>query len=37
MTFTGWTTIVVFAVVLTALAYPLGNYMARVYGDLRRT
>jgi K+-transporting ATPase ATPase A chain len=35
MTFTGWTTIVVFAVVLTALAYPLGNYMARVYGGQR--
>jgi potassium-transporting ATPase potassium-binding subunit len=35
MTFTGWTTIVVFAVVLTALAYPLGNYMARVYSGQR--
>jgi potassium-transporting ATPase potassium-binding subunit len=35
MTFTGWTTIVVFAVVLSALAYPLGNYMARVYTGQR--
>jgi K+-transporting ATPase ATPase A chain len=31
MTFAGWLTIVLFAVVLTALAYPLGQYMARVY------
>ena len=31
MTFAGWATIVIFAVVLTALAYPLGRYMARVY------
>jgi potassium-transporting ATPase potassium-binding subunit len=35
MTFTGWTTIVLFAVILTALAYPLGNYMARVYSGQR--
>jgi K+-transporting ATPase ATPase A chain len=35
MTFTGWTTIVVFAVILTALAYPLGSYMARVYSGQR--
>ncbi|HEV2982012.1 MAG TPA: potassium-transporting ATPase subunit KdpA [Solirubrobacteraceae bacterium] len=35
MTFTGWTTIVVFAVILTVLAYPLGNYMARVYTGQR--
>ena len=31
MTFTGWLTIVLFAVILTALALPLGRYMARVY------
>jgi potassium-transporting ATPase potassium-binding subunit len=31
MTFTGWLTIVLFAVVLTALAMPLGRYMAAVY------
>ncbi len=31
MTFTGWLTIVLFAVILTALALPLGGYMARVY------
>jgi K+-transporting ATPase ATPase A chain len=35
VTFTGWTTIVVFAVILTVLAYPLGNYMARVYTGQR--
>src|ERR1017187_8033072 len=34
MTFTGWLTIVLFAVLLTAFAFPLGSYMARVYtGD----
>jgi K+-transporting ATPase ATPase A chain len=34
VTVAGWGTIVIFAVVLTALAYPLGRYMARVYsGD----
>ncbi len=31
MTFLGWLTIVLFAVVLTALAMPLGRYMAAVY------
>ena len=31
MTFTGWLTIVLFAVILTALALPLGSYMAKVY------
>ncbi len=31
MSFTGWLTIVGFAVILTALAMPLGGYMARVY------
>jgi K+-transporting ATPase ATPase A chain len=31
MTFTGWLTIVLFAVVLTALAMPLGGYLAKVY------
>ena len=31
MTFDGWLTIVLFAVILTALALPLGRYMAKVY------
>src|ERR1700719_4434321 len=31
MTFLGWFTIVLFVVVLTAVALPLGTYMARVY------
>ncbi len=31
MTFAGWFTIVAFVVVLSALAFPLGTYMARVY------
>jgi K+-transporting ATPase ATPase A chain len=31
MTFAGWLTIVLFAVILTAFAFPLGSYMARVY------
>ena len=35
MTFTGWLTIVLFAVILTALALPLGSYMARVYTGQR--
>jgi K+-transporting ATPase ATPase A chain len=35
MTFAGWLTIVLFAGVLTALAYPLGRYMARVYSGER--
>ena len=35
MTFFGWFTIVAFAVILTALAFPLGQYMARVYTGQR--
>ncbi|HSZ69733.1 MAG TPA: potassium-transporting ATPase subunit KdpA [Solirubrobacteraceae bacterium] len=35
MTFTGWLTIVMFAVILTALAFPLGGYMAKVYTGQR--
>jgi K+-transporting ATPase ATPase A chain len=31
VTVAGWLTIVLFALVLTALAFPLGSYMARVY------
>lgn len=31
MSVTGWLTIVLFAAILTALALPLGRYMARVY------
>ncbi len=31
MTVAGWLTIVLFAVILTVLAFPLGSYMARVY------
>jgi K+-transporting ATPase ATPase A chain len=31
MTFTGWLTIVLFCVILTALAIPLGSYLAAVY------
>ncbi|HTW41149.1 MAG TPA: potassium-transporting ATPase subunit KdpA [Solirubrobacteraceae bacterium] len=31
MTFDGWLTIVLFAVILTVLAFPLGSYMAKVY------
>jgi K+-transporting ATPase ATPase A chain len=31
VTFAGWATIVLFAVILTVLAFPLGTYMARVY------
>ncbi len=31
MTFAGWLTIILFAVLLTALAFPLGSYMAKVY------
>jgi potassium-transporting ATPase potassium-binding subunit len=31
VTFTGWLTIGLFAVILTALALPLGGYMAKVY------
>ena len=35
MTFLGWLTIVLFAVILTALAMPLGSYMASVYSGER--
>ncbi|MGH2903744.1 MAG: potassium-transporting ATPase subunit KdpA [Solirubrobacteraceae bacterium] len=35
MTFAGWLTIVLFAVILTALALPLGGYMAKVYTGQR--
>src|ERR1700719_2121619 len=35
MTFTGWLTIVLFVVVLTVLAMPLGRYMAAVYAGER--
>jgi len=35
MTFAGWLTIVMFAVILTALAFPLGSYMANVYSGKR--
>ncbi len=31
MTVSGWATIIGFVVILTALAYPLGGYMAAVY------
>src|SRR5664279_4895714 len=35
MTFMGWLTIILFAVILTALALPLGSYMAKVYTGRR--
>jgi K+-transporting ATPase ATPase A chain len=35
MTIAGWLTIVLFAVILTALALPLGSYMAKVYSGER--
>jgi K+-transporting ATPase ATPase A chain len=35
VTFAGWLTIVLFAVILTALAFPLGSYMASVYTGKR--
>ncbi len=35
MSFAGWTTIVLFVAILTALALPLGSYMAKVYGGQR--
>jgi potassium-transporting ATPase potassium-binding subunit len=35
MTLSGWLTIVLFAVILTALALPLGSYMAKVYSGER--
>jgi potassium-transporting ATPase potassium-binding subunit len=35
MTFSGWLTIILFVVVLSALAMPMGTYMAKVYGGER--
>jgi K+-transporting ATPase ATPase A chain len=35
VTFAGWLTIILFAVILTALAMPLGSYMAKVYTGKR--
>ncbi len=35
MTFSGWATIFGFVIVLTALAFPLGSYMAKVYTGQR--
>ncbi len=35
MTFTGWLTIFLFVVILSALAMPLGSYMAKVYTGQR--
>ncbi len=35
MTFTGWLTIVLFVVILTAVGFPLGGYMAKVYAGER--
>jgi potassium-transporting ATPase potassium-binding subunit len=35
MTFAGWLTIALFAIILTALALPLGSYMAKVYTGQR--
>jgi potassium-transporting ATPase potassium-binding subunit len=35
MTLSGWLTIVLFAVILTAMALPLGSYMAKVYSGER--
>ncbi len=35
MTVAGWLTIILFVVILTALAFPLGSYMARVYTGRR--
>jgi potassium-transporting ATPase potassium-binding subunit len=35
MTFAGWLTIALFAIILTLLAYPVGIYMARVYSGER--
>jgi potassium-transporting ATPase potassium-binding subunit len=31
VTFAGWATIILFVVILSALAFPLGSYMAKVY------
>src|SRR4051812_39814460 len=35
MAFSGWLTIFLFAAILTALALPLGNYMAKVFSGER--
>ncbi len=35
MTVAGWATIILFALILTALALPLGSYMAKVYSGER--
>jgi K+-transporting ATPase ATPase A chain len=35
VTFSGWLTIVLFVVIVSALALPLGGYMAKVYGGER--
>ena len=35
MTFSGWLTIFLFVVILTALAFPFGGYLARVYSGER--
>jgi potassium-transporting ATPase potassium-binding subunit len=35
MTFSGWLTIILFVLILSALAMPLGTYMARVYSGER--
>jgi K+-transporting ATPase ATPase A chain len=35
VSFAGWATIVLFVVILTALALPLGSYMAKVYSGQR--
>ena len=35
MTLLGWLTIILFAVILTALAVPFGGYMAKVYTGKR--
>ena len=35
MTFTGWLTIILFALILTALAVPLGRYLTAVYSGER--
>jgi potassium-transporting ATPase potassium-binding subunit len=35
VTFSGWLTIILFAVILTVLAMPLGGYMAKVYTGKR--
>jgi K+-transporting ATPase ATPase A chain len=35
VTFAGWLTIILFAVILTVLALPLGSYMAKVYTGKR--